>query len=484
MTVEGRAQPEETLRVASAWAGRELGRTGLSVSSVAMAALGVCEGDPRHRRALQDAWRSGVNLLEVGPAVRGGESARATGHALAESFQRDEVHRAALVMVSRVGRIAGRRWSEVQPKLRGDRSRGVKLGATEGYSLDADAVRGQVADMRDMLGVAMLDGVLLDDPSPALAAMVATGVPLSEARELVHHQLKSGLVALDGLMDDRAIAWYGFAASQTPDVDLEAMLSSLTDDIAVMGIEAGLDRLDAVAPADGSKSFVDRMVEQGRGVLIHQPFVEFAVETRDRGEVEPALSSALAQLRKLEAQWATGLGKRIVDAQGASAVDLFRWGQAIAGFLASSPERADWLAFRHDVMAPHFGQASAVLLKNLTGAARPSFGTWWQHYAAQLSVVDEHVEGWFQSRQDATARRLEGALDRCLPTAWSTATLAQKSIAVLLSAPVSSILVDMCRPEVVHEMAQLRDRDGPLGSEPTQIVDLVAVQAALASDRA
>src|SRR5690606_31848322 len=125
-----------------------------------------------------------------------------------------------------------------------------------------------------------------------------------------------------------------------------------------------------------------------------------------------AVREALARVRRLEGQWATGLGKQLVTPDGSDdAVDLFRWGQELAACQTEIRELEQWQRLRHEVLAPQLGRTSAALLDALEGQMRDDFAKWWTRYGAALHDAFEAIELALRSERTALVRAISACLD-------------------------------------------------------------------------
>ena len=186
-------------------------------------------------------------------------------------------------------------------------------------------------------------------------------------------------------------------------------------------------------------------------------------------------------MRKLEAQWATGLGSQLKTEDGGdNAVDLFKWGQQLSVAWATMGGLEPWLRLRHEVIAPYLGKTSAALLSSLPPDAKEAFAKWWTSYGTAMHEAFEAIEQNLRSQRADAAQSLAKALDPHLPQPWRSLPLSRKAVLTLLTAPVSCVLVGMRRPGYVHDILALRDHPVRLLSAATGPVDLEAVNASLA----
>src|SRR5690606_29440266 len=196
---------------------------------------------------------------------------------------------------------------------------------------------------------------------------------------------------------------------------------------------------------------------------------------------ESGVDEALARVRKLEGQWATGLGKRILTEEGGDdAVELFRWGQELSRGLPQLSSLEQWMRLRHEVVAPHLGRTSAGLLAALQGEAKQEFATWWEAYGTAMHGLYGAIERHLGRRHRALADEVAQRLDPHLPAPWRTLPLSRKAVLSLLSAPISSVLVGMRQPGYVADMLALREHPVRLLSAAAGAADLSAIAASFA----
>ena len=193
-----------------------------------------------------------------------------------------------------------------------------------------------------------------------------------------------------------------------------------------------------------------------------------------------AADEVLGRVRKLEAEWATGLGKQLMVGPDENAIDLFRWGQELAPRLPALTLE-QWTHLRHEVVAPHLGRTSAALLDALEGEPRQAFAGWWERYGTVLHEAFEAVEGALRSRRRDLAGRIGDALDSVLPEPWRELPLSNKAIRTALCAPVYCVAAGMRQPGYVHDVLALREHPVRLLGASAGPVDFGALASAMAT---
>ena len=494
-TVDGTRQGAERFGAGA----RTLGRTGLTVAPVGFGAHRVRVESALHRRALADALRQGMNLVDTSTSHGDGASEALVGTVLANLAEQGDLRREHVVVVSKVGYV--REGGVAREVAR------VREGLW--HCMHPDFIVEQLNESLGRLRIEHLDVLLLHDPESYLLDAARRGVDEDERRRAYDDRLLRAFETLEELAQSGRIGFYGvssngFAASSDDAsftsvarlLELAQRAGGDQHHFAVVQMPMNLLELGAVShphetPA-GPRSPLAIASEADLGILIGRPLDAIAeVEGEARrvrlvDEPDPGLvgtdsvRQALARVRKLEAQWATGLGKRLVTPEGDDAVDLFRWGQELGSRLDEIGDLAQWQHLRHDVVAPTLGRTSAALLDALQGPTREDFASWWTAYGAALHHAFESIEQVLRSRRKVLVQAIARALDPHLPASWRALPLSGKAVLTLLAAPVSSVLVGMRHPAYVVDMLALREHTATIQPVSFPTIDR-AVRATLAN---
>jgi uncharacterized protein len=477
--LHGHATPEGTLRGAESFGARarQLGRTRLSVSPIGFGGYRVRVDSALHRRALADALRGGVNVVDTSTNYGDGASEALVGTVLANLVQQGELQREQVVVVSKVGYVQGsnlervRSRSEAYPEI-------VQVRDDLWHCMHPGFIADQLEESLERLGLERLDVLLLHNPEYFLLQEV--GARRSDAtRREYDERFVRAFEALEEQVAAGRISWYGVSSNgfvereDDPSFTSVARLVELArraggDDnhFAVVQMPMNLLELGAV-----SRGPLRAAAAAGLGVMLNRPLNAFAggaaglvrlADEPSRGVTDTAaVRDALARVRKLEGRWATGLGRQLVTADGDDAVDLFRWGQELAARQGELRELEQWQRLRHEVLAPQLGRTSAALLEVLEGEVREAFAAWWAQYGVALHGAFETIERALRSQRTARARAISDALDQHLPEAWRGLPLSRKAVLTLLAAEVSTVLVGMRHPGYVVDMLSLREVPQP-----------------------
>ncbi|MCX4243307.1 aldo/keto reductase [Paraliomyxa miuraensis] len=529
--LSGAATAEGTRRGAESFGAgaRTLGRTGYVVSPVGFGGYRVRDDSPLHRRALADALRGGINLVDTSTNYGDGRSEALVGMVLANLVQQGELRREHVVVVSKAGYLQGQNLARAKARPQ-PFPQVVSLRDDLCHCIHPEFLRAQLDESLGRLGLHRLDVLLLHNPEYYLEDAHARGEDPVVAREELRARLRAAFAHLEQEVADGRIGWYGVSSNGFVLDASHPTHTSLTDvvtaaravggeghHLGVVQMPMNLLELGALThrhPAQGGERSPLQVAEaEDLGVLTNRPLnawgrldgrdrlMRLADQSRSEAAARMAeVEDALARVRKLEAQWATGLGQRLrtgpgamaegaaarsgegpeaaaQDDEGDDAVDLFRWGRELARALPQIGSIEQWQALRHEVVAAHLAKTSGTLLAALEGEPREEFARWWEAYGTSMHELFVAVEHHLGRRHRALAAELAQRLDPHLPAPWRTLPLARKVVLSLLSAPISSVLVGMRQPGYVADMLSLREHPVRLLSAAAGAADLSAIAA-------
>lgn len=510
----GQATAEGTRRGAESFGAgaRSLGRTGYTVSPIGFGGYRVRDDSPLHRRALADALRGGVNLIDTSTNYGDGRSEKLVGLVLANLVQHGEVRREQVVVVSKVGYLQGDNLARAQARPQ-PWPQTVQRSDSLSHCIHPEFIAAQLGESLDRLGLQKLDVLLLHNPEYFLEEAVAQGRALADARVEYRQRLQAAFGQLEREVEAGRIGWYGVSSNGFVLPDTAERFTSMSDvldaareaggddhHLGVVQLPMNLLELGAVTGGGhgegNGRSALDVAGQADLGVLVNRPLnawgqidgeprlVRLADQSSPADAPRSALDDALARARKLEARWATGLGKKLQTEGGETAVDLFRWGQELGKALPKIGTLEQWMRMRYEVIAPHLGRTSAELLSLLEGEVRQEFSQWWESYGTTLHQLFSAVEHHLGQRDQQLAETIAQRLDPHLPPPWRELPLSRKAVLTLLCAPVGCVLVGMRQPGYVFDLLALREHPVRLLSAATGAADLRAIAAGFASMQA
>jgi aryl-alcohol dehydrogenase-like predicted oxidoreductase len=485
---------------------RTLGRTGLTVSPVGFGGYRVRDDSPVHRRALADALRSGINLVDTSTNYGDGRSERLVGLVLANLVQQGELRREEVTVVTKVGYLQGSNLARARARAPGYPEI-VEVDDDLAHCIHPEFLRDQIGESLERLGIEHIDVLLLHNPEYFLAH-AAPGRDRAELRAAYDARLRAAFEALEAEVRGGRIGAYGVSSNGFVVPSSDPSFTSV-DDVLRLAHEVGGDAhrlavvqmpmnlLELGAATErhptraGERTPLEIAAAADLGVLANRPLNAFAPiggRTRLVRLADAAGSDAppddagarLAVVRKLEAQWADDLGGRLRTAEGEDASDLFRFGQELTRRLGELGSLEEWQRLRHQVIAPHLGRTSAELLAALQSPEREQFASWWEQYGTALHAAFTAIEQRLGAERRRLSADLAGRLDPLLPAPWRELPLSRKAVLALLGAPIGAVLVGMRQPRYVFDMLALREHPVRLLSASAGAADLSAIAAALA----
>lgn len=433
---------------------RRFGATGWSVTPISTSVPVGPKDQPLVRRAFDDALAGGINLFvadvpEAHQFERAGETwgmLETLGAAIASAVSRGDIVRDQLVVVLR---LVG--------------------GSHEGPQ--------RVRFARAALGLDVVDGVLFEFASPS-----ALESGWTEVRSAGPEYGDPAVLGVD------VSSWEPESFEQASGETWARVFEAERPPELVSTTMAAATR--------AGHPWGQAAVGQGAAWLARDPStLEISGRAGSRRyawEVSDAdapgardVAGALAELRKQEARWATGLGKCLVTSDGGdTAADLFAWGRQLGEVLPRIEAQARpvqaWRVLRYDQLAPLVGRTSAALLAALEGPARAEFADWWQRYGTTLHRAFDAIERWLGQRGASPHARVHAVLTERLPEACRDRDIVSQSVLAALSHPISSAAVPMSEPSRVHALVGLRDAGAALQAVVDRRVDWSELRAKIA----
>ncbi|MEN9577882.1 MAG: hypothetical protein RJA70_891 [Pseudomonadota bacterium] len=435
-----------------------LGKTGLVVSRVGFGAYRAHAGIGDHQRALQQALTQGCNLIDTAATYNQGNSERCVASALAGVLRRQQIERAEVVVISKIGILA-------EPKPEGTFDEVVELGPGLSYSLNEACLNAQLSNSLDRTGLHTLDVCLLHNPEMLLHRLPKRDVlaRLQRAFSWLEAQRAAG-----------KISWYGVSSNTlraaSEDSSADADVLTLEDLLALEGegfavVQAPLNPLELQ-----SASVLGLAQERGIAVLANRPLNALKGDTLVRladapeSTDAPEFPRAHAIVAALEAEFKSRLGAVLgaVPDVKLDAGNLFTWAERIGEHELQSYEV--WLEFERGILAKDL---SRMLLAMDQSFAGKSLGEVWQEWKQRYTgALQELVLACRQVAASASNRRnspFKAALQSDLLREFEGATLSQLVLWGLCGVPgVSCVLCGMRSPDYV------RDALGALAWEPRE----------------
>ncbi len=196
-----------------AW--RLLGRTGWRVSAIGFGTFHSGVTDPVHRATLEKALHSGINLIDTSPTFLDGEAESLIGELLTHLVVWEDLNREALVIVDKVGYIQGSHLERVRALAEAGQGfpEVVEVAPDHWHCMHPSFIEDQLTLSLSRMHLDCLDVYLLHDPEYVLQQLLAQGLPLDEARRTFYLRIKQAFLALEKLVKEGLIQYYGISSN-------------------------------------------------------------------------------------------------------------------------------------------------------------------------------------------------------------------------------------------------------------------------------
>ncbi len=167
--IQGYATAEATAALAGKRAPMAYGLFGKTALTTSQAGFGCYRITPEvalHRQSLRLALLSGINLIDTSTNYADGDSESLVGSVLAELVEGGSLRREELVVVSKVGYLQGKNYSNSQARRAANQPFPELVTVSEGleHCIHPEFIESQLTESLSRLGLATLDAYLLHNP--------------------------------------------------------------------------------------------------------------------------------------------------------------------------------------------------------------------------------------------------------------------------------------------------------------------------------
>ncbi|MEZ4268161.1 MAG: aldo/keto reductase [Myxococcota bacterium] len=472
MTIPGRATPAAT-RAAAEGAGlsapwlRVLGPTGLGTAGVGFGTYRVDEANPEHAAALDLALSRGVRLIDTSVNYGHGGAERAVGAALRRGIDARTLSRDGVILVTKLGYWQGEMLRWLRGSEHADSPGLASLSDEHAHGLAPALVRHAVEVSRRRVGVETLDVVLLHNPeyllSPGPDAL--RGATDAARREAFNRTLVEAFGALEALVAEGVIAWYGVSSN--------TLGESITEP-AHTSVDAFVHAAERAAAATGAGPH-HLAVLQAPLNLVETRGAEAAAACQRRGlgflanrPLNAVIDGALVRLASPElpdsAQPFPEARRRLrqlEEAVGSSGKDDFpRWSADLPDALRRLATALDFDDFRARYADPRTEAAlRAVTARDAQG--QQAVDRWRAQYRPAYDALMRSARAALAGRDAARLAALTQPLDAALAPELRHGPLARRALAFAATRPgVTAALCGMRQTAWVEDaLALMAGRD-------------------------
>jgi uncharacterized protein YyaL (SSP411 family)/aryl-alcohol dehydrogenase-like predicted oxidoreductase len=470
----GSATPEGTRRYAARFESPEfpeLGKTGLRTGRLGFGCYRVDDRDPEHRAALQQALKSGVNLIDTSTNYTDGASERLVGEVIADLVKKHAVQRDEIVVVSKVGYAQGKNLELAMQREKGGSPFPdmVKVGQGIWHCMSPEWIDDQLGRSLERLGLETLDVCLIHNPEYFFSG------PGKPERDEFYERIHRAFVHLESEVKRGRIRCYGvssnsvvLAADDPEATSLERMLAMAKRAggdahlFRVLQLPANLLEPGAVLEknnANGTKTVLELAREENLAVLVNRPLNAIVGDGLTRLADAPVIAGVppvneqLARVAELEREFRLTLAPKIRTGEGAPpAESLFAWAEQLSRLPASAQTLAQWNDIETQVVVPRVLQVMNALDRAMQGDMAEKWKSFRDRYGDEIEKALLSLRRQASENSRKTVEHMQERMEPHLPSELRAAPFSQQALGTLASTPgVSVVLVGMRRPAYVTD---------------------------------
>ena len=496
-SLAGNATPEGTARHAARIANQAstrghmergfvtLGQTGLTTSQLGFGTYRVDTREPEHRKALVQALREGVNLIDTSTNYMDGDSERLVGIVLRDLIKSNDLTRDAVIVVSKIGYAQGENFKQAQARERTGRPypEMVKYGEGIWHCIHPDFLADQLTASLDRLGLASLDFCLLHNPEYFLAEAAHRGeTDLTALRKTFYQRLEKAFAYFESQVSAGRLQYYGVSSNTATAESTNSDATSLSHMLnaakaaaashgrgrhhfAVLQVPMNLLEFGALfTPNTGdayAHTVLDLAQREGIAVLVNRPLN--AMSQKGSGvlrlaefpiEGDPVDFDRQRHIvSELENEYRRSIAPAIqYSDQGTAPADFFQWAHELARMRSHIRGLEHWEQIEHHMIGPHVNQVLQHITQHTTGENAERWEAWQARYLPELLTLLRGLRREATERSRTISATITAIIDPLLPELRRGESLSNKALWVLTSTPgVTSVLAGMRTPAYVDD---------------------------------
>ena len=480
--IQGYATPEAT----AALAGKHtpmtygsFGKTGLLTSLAGFGCYRISPEVAHHRQSLRQALLSGINLIDTSTNYTDGDSEALVGSVLTELIEGGELQREALVVVSKVGYLQGKNYSNSQARRSANQPYPELVTVSEGleHCIHPEFIASQLTESLNRLGLATIDAYLLHNPEYYLDWAQQSGMEPDDARREYYRRIRQAFVHLESEVEKGRIRRYGVSSNTFPAAQTDSEFTSLSTlwemamDIHrdhhfhIIQFPMNLFETGAVLVANqpNSKTVLEVAADCGLAVMINRPLNAFSGNSLIR-LAEPAESEKLDDHLITARVVAVGGSEsrfwrhilpalEIPDGLRVRIKEQLCIGDTLKHYWRNFSSYEHWRQTRDGNFYPRIQGVMDFLQSHAT--ENPMLSKWMSSHETVLREVFEAVGSFYAEMARRRARELKRALAVADPDWAKPGTLSQKAVRALRTTRgISAVLVGMRHPDYVEDVLE------------------------------
>ena len=465
--IPGRATTEATRKLADKLPGyRDLGTTGLKVSSLGFGSYRVDDETREHEDALRAALDAGVNLIDTSSNYGDGSSERLIGGILRSMVER----RPELVIVSKVGYVQGQSLQIAQARIQMNQPYPEMVEYQQGcwHCIHPDYLNDQLERSLIRLSVETLDVCLLHNPEYFLLdAKQKERTDRTAVQHEFYARVEKAFAYLEEMVAEGRIASYGVSSNGLGGPENDMSTTTLSQFLEVARKVGGEQHHFKVIQlpfnlleSSAYPHVLREAQEAGLAVLINRPLNAFMQQTLvrladfDYEDEELNFSANVLALQTLEEEFRSTFGPFI---QGEGVDLLFRFADNLKGVDATLQNIEHWNQLEMARIRPTLREQVQALDQAIQGPPAAAWAEWRERFMAQFRNVMNDLEEIALRRSQDLSDSVRELFEPFIPEEHRDATTSKLALWVYASTPgITAVLVGMRQTEYVADVMPIQ----------------------------
>ncbi len=475
---------------------RRFGKTGLQVSSIGFGGYRVHYNSIEHARALRYALLNGINLIDTSSNYTDGGSEMLVGNLLQEMFERDELKRDEVTVVSKVGYVQGRNLQLAQRNEADGQPFPEMVKYMEGcwHCIHPDFLEMQLSMTLERLRLSALDIYLLHNPEYYLSDRKhVNGGDREAARSEYYRRIRQAFAWMEEKVAEGKFKAYGISSNTFPYPADHFEFTSLEQTLAlarevasnhyfrVVQFPFNLFEIGAVTEEnqrESAKSFLKLAQENELATLVNRPlnasFEGSMVRLASFRESKPKevldeFHKKLTSVQRLEQQFKTEMVSKLPEQGRETLSKVFSLGAQLQEALSLFESWEHWDHVKQNIVMPQTFSALQYVAEQIKNDAEVT--KWSESYANTLMQFLDAISRHYENDAQERTIKLAGKLKSLEPELASSETLSQMALRVLTSVPgIDCVLLGMRRTPYVEDALQAM-KAAPLSAAKDVLID-------------
>jgi len=461
---------------------RTLGKTSLTVGCIGFGGYRVHHNSVEHAKALRYAMLNGFNLIDTSSNYGDGGSEMLIGNLLHEMFERNELERDEVTVVSKVGYVQGQNLRIARQFENENHPFPEMVKHMEGcwHCIHPDFLEDQLSRSLERLCLPSIDVYLLHNPEYFLSdRQKKNGVDVVAAREAYYLRIRKAFEWLEEKVAEGKIKAYGVSSNTfirassdfefTSLTSLLDMAESVATDNYFQVVQFPFNLFETGASqelnhSDGKECLLDIARSRQIGTLVNRPLnatyqgalVRLAsFRVTDAAEIVALFHRKLTTVQRLESQFQNEfLNKLPTDLSADNFEKAFQISGQLENALSAFQGWEHWDHVKQIYLMPHV----VANLNHLHHRMQETEGwtNWADSYVDAVVSLLDAITRKYENEAAQRSLQLSGKLKSIEAQLETAPTLSQQALRVVTSvAGVDCVLLGMRKTPYVEDAIEV-----------------------------